>query len=71
MREVTSPTPTTRPPPATRAWGRLTSFTDESGSTALTYDNFENITQDVRVIGGKTYTTACGYDLANRVKEII
>src|ERR1019366_3733583 len=51
--------------------GRLTGFTDESGSTALTWDNFANITKEVRVIGGKTYTTSYSYDLANRLTEII
>lgn len=51
--------------------GRLTGWTDESGSTARTYDNFGNITKEVRVISGKTYTTTYSYDLANRLKEII
>ena len=46
-------------------------FTDESGSTARTYDNFGNIKSEVRVIGGKTYTTSYSYDLANRLTEII
>jgi RHS repeat-associated protein len=51
--------------------GRLTSLTDESGSTTFVYDTFGNITSSVRVIGGKTYTTSYSYDLANRLKEII
>jgi RHS repeat-associated protein len=51
--------------------GRMTGFTDESGSTAITYDSFGNITKEVRVIGGKTYTTSYSYDLANRLTEII
>jgi RHS repeat-associated protein len=51
--------------------GRLTSVTDESGSTTITYDTFGNIITEVRVIGGKTYTTSYSYDLANRLKEII
>lgn len=51
--------------------GRLTSVTDESGSTAITYNNFGNITKEVRVIGTQTYTTSYSYDLANRLTEII
>lgn len=51
--------------------GRLTSVSDESGSTSRVYDNFGNITEEVRVIGGKTYTTYYSYDLANRITEII
>lgn len=51
--------------------GRLTSVSDESGSTARIYDNFGNITTETRIIGGKTYTTTYGYDLANRITEIV
>jgi RHS repeat-associated protein len=51
--------------------GRLTSVTDESGSTSRVYDNFGNITSEVRVIGSQTYTISYSYDLANRLKEII
>jgi RHS repeat-associated protein len=51
--------------------GRLTSLTDESGSTAITYDNFGRITKEVRVSGTQTYTTSFSYDLANRLTEII
>ena len=51
--------------------GRLTGWTDESGSTARTYNNFGNITKEVRVIGSQTYTTNYSYDLANRLTEII
>jgi RHS repeat-associated protein len=51
--------------------GRLTSVSDESGSTSRVYDNFGNITSETRVIGGKTYTISYSYDLANRITEII
>jgi RHS repeat-associated protein len=51
--------------------GRLTSFSDESGSTTQKFDNFGNITSSVRVIGTQTYTTSYSYDLANRLTEII
>lgn len=51
--------------------GRLTSVSDESGSTARVYDNFGNITSETRVIGGKTYTISYSYDLANRITQVI
>jgi RHS repeat-associated protein len=51
--------------------GRLTSFSDESGSTTQTFDNFGNMTQTVRTIGGNNYTTSYSYDLANRVTQIV
>ena len=51
--------------------GRLTSLTDESGSTTFVYDNFGNVTSSVRVIGTQTYTTSYSYDLANRVTQIV
>ena len=51
--------------------GRLTSWTDKSGSGSRVYDNFGNITSETRVIGGKTYTMSYSYDLANRLTEII
>jgi len=50
---------------------RLTSVSDESGSTSRVYDSFGNITSETRVIGGKTYTISYSFDLANRVTEII
>ena len=51
--------------------GRLTSWTDESGSGSRVYNNFGNITSETRVINGKTYTTSYAYDLANRLTQII
>jgi RHS repeat-associated protein len=51
--------------------GRLTSVSDESGSTSFKYDSFGNIILQVRVIGGKTYNTTYSYDLANRATEMI
>jgi RHS repeat-associated protein len=50
--------------------GHLTGFTDESGSTALTYDERGNVVSDHRVIGTKTYTTLYAYDLADHVTQI-
>jgi RHS repeat-associated protein len=51
--------------------GRLTSVSDESGSTSRVYDNFGNVTSETRVIGGKTYTISYSYDLANRINQIV
>jgi RHS repeat-associated protein len=51
--------------------GRLTSWSDESGSGSRVYDSFGNITSETRVINSKTYTTSYSYDLANRLTEII
>lgn len=51
--------------------GRLTSWSDESGSGSRIYDNFGNITNETRVINGKTYSVDYGYDLANRITQII
>ena len=51
--------------------GRLTSFSDESGSTTQKFDSFGNMIQTVRTIGSNNYTTSYSYDLANRVTEII
>ena len=51
--------------------GRLTSWSDESGTGSRVYDNFGNVTTDTRVINSKTYTTTYSYDLANRITEII
>jgi len=51
--------------------GRLTSFSDESGSTTQTFDNFGNMISTVRTIGSNNYTTSYSYDLANRVTQIV
>jgi len=50
--------------------GRLTGVTDAVGTTVLTYDARGNVTQEQRVIGGSTYTTGYGYDLADRLTSI-
>ncbi len=47
--------------------GRLAQITDESGSTSYTYDDRGNVTQEVRVIDGTTYTTSYSYNLADQV----
>ena len=50
--------------------GRLTSVTDQSGSTALVYDALGRVTSETRVIGSQTYTTAYAYDAADHLTEI-
>ena len=50
--------------------GQLTGITDESGSTALTWDVRGNVTSDARTIGTQSYTTAYDHDAADRVSEI-
>ena len=50
--------------------GRLTSITDQSGSTALVYDLRGNLTQETRTIGGVAYGTAYAYDLADRFTSV-
>ena len=50
--------------------GRLTSVTDQSGSTAMVYDALGRVTSETRVIGSQTYTTAYAYDAADHLTEI-
>src|SRR5260370_396563 len=45
--------------------GRLTSVTDSSGGTSYVYDARGNVVQETHVVGGQSYVTAYGYDLAN------
>ena len=50
--------------------GRLTSFTDHSGSTVFTYNARGDILTDKRTIDDKTYTVSYAYDLADHVSSI-
>lgn len=50
--------------------GRLSNLTDASGSTTLTYDDRGNVLNEVRVIGGISYTTIYGYTLADTVESM-
>ena len=50
--------------------GRLTSITDQSGSTTFTYNALGQIVTDKRVIATKTYTTSYLYDAAGHVSQI-
>ena len=47
--------------------GKLTSLTDQSGSTAFVYDSLGNVTSDTRVISGNSYATAYTYDPAGHI----
>jgi RHS repeat-associated protein len=47
--------------------GRLTGVTEESGSSAFTYDSQGRITQDLKTIQGRAYTVQYGYDRNGRV----
>ena len=50
--------------------GRLTSITDQSGSTAFAYNARGDVLTDTRTISGRTYTTSYTYDLADHVTGI-
>jgi RHS repeat-associated protein len=51
--------------------GRLTGYTDESGSTTLRYNERGDIVSTTRTIAGTAYTTGYTYDLADHVTSII
>ncbi|WP_444994538.1 RHS repeat-associated core domain-containing protein [Aliikangiella sp. IMCC44359] len=42
--------------------GHLTHVTEQSGSTRYVYNGFGQVTEETRIIKGKTYTTAYHYD---------
>jgi len=50
--------------------GRLTSVTEESGSSAYTYDAQGRITQDAKSIQGLNYTVGYAYDANGKVTQI-
>ena len=51
--------------------GRLTSYTDESGSTTLTYNERGDVIVNSMVISGQPYTINYGYDLADSLTNIV
>ena len=51
--------------------GRLTGFTDETGSTALGYDERGNLLSNQHTIGGKAYSTGYRYDLADHLTQVL
>jgi RHS repeat-associated protein len=50
--------------------GRLTGFTDQSGSTGYTYDARGNVITVAHTIAGQSYTTSYSYDLADHLASI-
>lgn len=50
--------------------GRLTSLTDQPGSSAFVYDAQGRLTNDTRSIEGQTYAVAYAYDANSRVSQI-
>jgi RHS repeat-associated protein len=50
--------------------GRITSATDQSGSTAWVYDSRGNVTSETRVVQGKSYITNYVYNAADLVTQI-
>ncbi|HEX7684703.1 MAG TPA: hypothetical protein VF446_14420 [Trinickia sp.] len=47
--------------------GRLTSVTDQSGSTAFVFDALGRVASDTRVVSGQSYATAYTYDAAGHI----
>ncbi|MFL9889235.1 hypothetical protein PQR66_39900 [Paraburkholderia agricolaris] len=47
--------------------GRLTSVTDQSGSTAFAYDPLGRIVSDTRVVSGRSFATTYTYDAAGNI----
>jgi RHS repeat-associated protein len=50
--------------------GRLTTMTDGSGTTSLSYDAFGNLVEEEKVIGGQTHNTAYTFDEADLLESI-
>jgi YD repeat-containing protein len=50
--------------------GRLTGITDQTGSTALVYDERGNVTKETRTIATKAHVVSYVYDLADRITQI-
>ena len=50
--------------------GRLTSVTDQSGTTSYVYNGFGQITKETRVINGKTYITEYHFDTNGQMTGI-
>ena len=50
--------------------GRLTGYTDETGSTTLTYNQRGDIISTTRTISGQAYTTTYGYNIADNITNI-
>jgi len=55
---------------ANKGIGRLTSITDESGSTAYEYNLFGQVAKETKVISGQTYVTEYLFDTNGRLTEV-
>ena len=53
-----------------RGIGRLTTITDDSGTTSLVYDDYRNLVEETRTIDGVAYTTGYSYDLAGNLLQM-
>jgi uncharacterized repeat protein (TIGR03803 family)/YD repeat-containing protein len=51
--------------------GRLTAYADETGSTALAYNERGDITNSISIIEGQPYTNGYAYDLADNVTNML
>jgi len=51
--------------------GRLTSLTDQSGSTSWTYDALGRVTSETRVIGTRSYATTYSYNAAGNLMGMV
>ncbi|MFH2049758.1 MAG: RHS repeat-associated core domain-containing protein [bacterium] len=56
---------------STNGFGRLTGITDETGTTAYSYDPVGNLIQEDKVIDGITYSTVYQYDSAYNLVSTI
>lgn len=51
--------------------GRLTGYTDETGSTTLKYNERGDMVSTTRTISGQSYTTSYAYNIADNVTNIV
>jgi RHS repeat-associated protein len=51
--------------------GRLTGFTDPSGSTKLCYDRRGNVLRKISVVNGTALTTRWAYNIGDRVTQLV
>ena len=54
-----------------RGLGRLTSLTDRTGSTSLTYDDYGHLVAESRSIGGVVYVTRYDHDVAGNLLRVV
>ncbi len=54
-----------------RGIGRLTSLTDRTGSTSLTYDDYGHLVAESRSIGGVVYVTRYDHDVAGNLLRVV